>query len=69
MADRTDKTLGDYRRCGTFYRSMDELYDSEVTITIQRYYRKTGDQRNPSGTVHDPRNDQVSSQRWGSDYP
>ncbi|GJU25797.1 reverse transcriptase domain-containing protein [Tanacetum coccineum] len=63
MAGRADKTLGDYRRYGTFYRSMDELYDSEVTITIQRYYRKTGDQSNPSDTVHDPRNDQVSSQR------
>ncbi|GJV67215.1 hypothetical protein Tco_1482724 [Tanacetum coccineum] len=23
-----DKTLGDYRRCRTFYRSMDEFYDS-----------------------------------------
>ncbi|GJV96083.1 reverse transcriptase domain-containing protein, partial [Tanacetum coccineum] len=34
MAGRADKTLGDYRRCGTFYRSMDELYDSEVAITI-----------------------------------
>ncbi|GKE59678.1 hypothetical protein Tco_1498863 [Tanacetum coccineum] len=41
IADRTDKTVGDYRRCKTFYRSMDELYDSEVTITIQQYYRKT----------------------------
>ncbi|GKG40864.1 hypothetical protein Tco_0470076, partial [Tanacetum coccineum] len=36
LRHRTDKTLGDYRRCGTFYRIMDELYDSEVTITIQR---------------------------------
>nr|GFA81025.1 reverse transcriptase domain-containing protein [Tanacetum cinerariifolium] len=35
------------------YKSMDELYDSEVTITIQQHHWKAWDKRNPSITPKD----------------
>ncbi|GKF81396.1 hypothetical protein Tco_0239998 [Tanacetum coccineum] len=35
MAARTAKALGDYRRPRALYESMDELYDSEVAVTVQ----------------------------------
>ncbi|GJZ73261.1 reverse transcriptase domain-containing protein [Tanacetum coccineum] len=37
MAARTAKALGDYRRRRALYESMDELYDSEVAVTVQCY--------------------------------
>ncbi|GJR74534.1 reverse transcriptase domain-containing protein [Tanacetum coccineum] len=36
MAARTVKALGNYRRRRAFYESMDEFYNSEVTVTVQR---------------------------------
>nr|GEU54603.1 reverse transcriptase domain-containing protein [Tanacetum cinerariifolium] len=34
------------------YKSMDEFYDSEITVTVQRYHWKAWDKRNPSSTIH-----------------
>ncbi|GJT39503.1 hypothetical protein Tco_0939368 [Tanacetum coccineum] len=34
MADRTAKALGDYKRCRELYEIMDELYDSNVAVTV-----------------------------------
>nr|GEV21872.1 reverse transcriptase domain-containing protein [Tanacetum cinerariifolium] len=50
--------IGDKHRA--LYKSMDEFYDSEVTITIQRHHWKAWDKRNPSTTIHDSRNAQIS---------
>ncbi|GKG08124.1 hypothetical protein Tco_0333956, partial [Tanacetum coccineum] len=63
------KALGKYRRRRALYKSMDEFYDSEVTVTIQRYHWKAWDKRNPSNTIHHPRNDQVPGRWRNSDYP
>ncbi|GJY29940.1 hypothetical protein Tco_0405707 [Tanacetum coccineum] len=59
MAVRTAKALGDYRRRRALYESMDELYDSEVAVTVQWYHWTAGDKRDPSGTIHGSRNDQI----------
>ncbi|GKF50155.1 hypothetical protein Tco_0146622, partial [Tanacetum coccineum] len=59
MAARTVKALGDYRRRRALYESMDELYDSEVAVTVQWYHWTVGDKRDPSGTIHGSRNDQI----------
>ncbi|GJV34288.1 hypothetical protein Tco_1394688 [Tanacetum coccineum] len=55
----TVKALGNYRRRRAFYESMNEFYDSEVTVTVQRYHWKAWDKRNPSSTIHGSRNAQV----------
>ncbi|GJT05100.1 hypothetical protein Tco_0839562 [Tanacetum coccineum] len=47
------KALGDYRRRIALYESMDELYDSEVAVTIQWYHLTAGDKRDPSATPKD----------------
>ncbi|GJY61338.1 reverse transcriptase domain-containing protein [Tanacetum coccineum] len=44
-----------------FYESMDEFYDSEVTVTIQRYHWKAWDKRNPSSTIHGSQNAQCAT--------
>nr|GEU75970.1 reverse transcriptase domain-containing protein [Tanacetum cinerariifolium] len=59
MAARTVKALGNYRGRRALYNSMDEFYDSDVTITIQRHHWKAWDKRNPSTTIHDSRNAQI----------
>ncbi|GJR83863.1 hypothetical protein Tco_0154648 [Tanacetum coccineum] len=59
MATRTTKALGDYRRRRALYESMDELYDSGVAVTVQWYHWTTEDKRDPSGTIHGSRNDQI----------
>nr|GEU94821.1 hypothetical protein [Tanacetum cinerariifolium] len=41
------------------YKSMDEFYDSEVTITVQRHHRKAWDKINLSSTIHGSRNAQI----------
>ncbi|GKC16011.1 reverse transcriptase domain-containing protein [Tanacetum coccineum] len=46
---RGQKALGNNRRCRTFYKSMDEFHDREVTITVQWYHWKTWNKRNKSG--------------------
>ncbi|GJU24616.1 reverse transcriptase domain-containing protein [Tanacetum coccineum] len=53
MAARTAKALGDYRRRKALYESMDELYDSEVAVTVQWYHWTAGDKRDPSATPKD----------------
>ncbi|GKG56502.1 hypothetical protein Tco_0579826, partial [Tanacetum coccineum] len=53
------KALGDYRRRRALYESMDKLYDSEVAITVQWYHWTTEDKRDPSGTIHGSRDDQI----------
>ncbi|GKA60295.1 hypothetical protein Tco_0759702 [Tanacetum coccineum] len=69
MAARTVKALGNYRGRKALYKSMDEFYDSEVTITIQRYHWKAWDKRNPSSTIHGSRNAQVPGEWRNNDYP
>ncbi|GJR58017.1 reverse transcriptase domain-containing protein [Tanacetum coccineum] len=56
-------------RCRAFYESMNEFYDCEVTVTVQRYHWKASDKRNPSSTIHGSRNAQVPGEWWNSDYP
>nr|GEV91146.1 reverse transcriptase domain-containing protein [Tanacetum cinerariifolium] len=53
------EALGNYRGRGALYKTMDEFYDIEVTITIQRHHRKAWDKRNPSNTIHDSQNAQI----------
>ncbi|GKF80909.1 hypothetical protein Tco_0239511 [Tanacetum coccineum] len=69
MAARTTKALGDYWRRRALYESMDEIYDSEVAITVQWYHWTTEDKRDPSGTIHGSRDDQIPSEWRNSDYP
>nr|GFC04577.1 reverse transcriptase domain-containing protein [Tanacetum cinerariifolium] len=47
---------------------MDEFYDSEVTIIVQRYHWKAQDKRNPSSTIHDSQNAQVPGE-WQNGVP
>ncbi|GKB36330.1 hypothetical protein Tco_0881272 [Tanacetum coccineum] len=56
-------------RCRAFYESMNEFYDCEVTVTVQRYHWKASDKRNPSSTINGSRNAQVPGEWWNSDYP
>nr|GEV81860.1 reverse transcriptase domain-containing protein [Tanacetum cinerariifolium] len=41
MAARTTKTPGDHRRHHPLYKSMDELHDCKVVVTLQQYHRTT----------------------------
>nr|GEV89874.1 hypothetical protein [Tanacetum cinerariifolium] len=63
MAARTVKALGNYRGRIAIYKSMDEFYDSEVTITVQRYHWKACDKRDPSSTIHGSRNAQFPTEK------
>nr|GFB85669.1 reverse transcriptase domain-containing protein [Tanacetum cinerariifolium] len=69
VAARTVKALGNYKGYKALYKSMDEFYDSEVTVTVQRYHRKARDKRNPSSTIHGSRNAQVLGKWRNSNYP
>ncbi|GJS55494.1 reverse transcriptase domain-containing protein [Tanacetum coccineum] len=46
------KAPGDNRRHRSFYKSMDEFHDHEVTITIQWHHRMTWNKRDPSVFLH-----------------
>nr|GEV91105.1 reverse transcriptase domain-containing protein [Tanacetum cinerariifolium] len=68
MAARTVRALGNYRGRRALYKSMDEFYDSEVTVTVQRYHWKAWNKRNPSSTIHGSWNDQVPGEWQNKDY-
>ncbi|GKC04108.1 hypothetical protein Tco_0995718, partial [Tanacetum coccineum] len=51
------------------YESMYELYDNEVTITVQWYHWTAGDKRDPSDTIYGSWNDQIPDEWQNSDYP
>nr|GEV86024.1 protein kinase-like domain-containing protein [Tanacetum cinerariifolium] len=55
----TVKALGNFRGRRALYKSMDEFYDNEVTITIQGHHSKAWDKINPSSTIHGSRNAQI----------
>nr|GEY05783.1 reverse transcriptase domain-containing protein [Tanacetum cinerariifolium] len=59
MAARTVKALGNYRGRKALYKSMDEFYDSEATITIKWHHWKAWDKINTSSTIHGSRNAQI----------
>nr|GEV90270.1 reverse transcriptase domain-containing protein [Tanacetum cinerariifolium] len=63
MAARTVKDLGNYRGRRALYKSVDEFYDSEVTITIKWHHWKAWDKRNLSSTIHDSWNAQIPAVR------
>nr|GEX88329.1 reverse transcriptase domain-containing protein [Tanacetum cinerariifolium] len=65
----TVKALSNFRGRRALYKSMDEFYDNEVTITIQGHHSKAWDKINPSSTIHDSRNAQIPSEWRNSDYP
>nr|GEV66460.1 reverse transcriptase domain-containing protein [Tanacetum cinerariifolium] len=65
----TVKALGKFRGRRALYKCMDEFYDNEVTITIQRHHSKARDKINPSSTIHSSRNAQIPNEWRNSNYP
>ncbi|GJZ84234.1 hypothetical protein Tco_0649573 [Tanacetum coccineum] len=46
----------DNKRRRSFYKSMDDFHDRDVTIIVQWHHRKTWNKRDSSGTIYRPRN-------------
>nr|GEV50630.1 reverse transcriptase domain-containing protein [Tanacetum cinerariifolium] len=55
MAAGITKAPSDHRRHQSLHKSMDELHDCKVVVTLQRYHRMVGNKSNSSGayTVHE----------------